>query len=129
MRMPGRLVVSIAGALILASAGLSGNVSAQAAASGSVTITRPGYTAADVRFMQGMIAHHAQALAMTALLHSRTTRADMRLLAQRIEVSQKDEIALMRHWLETRNEPAPDPLAAQPAGDAAREPMAMPGMA
>ena len=28
----------------------------------------PHYTAADVRFMQGMIGHHAQALVMTALI-------------------------------------------------------------
>jgi epoxyqueuosine reductase len=72
---------------------------------------RSGYTAADVHFMQGMIEHHAQALAMTALLPARTTRPDMRLLAERIEVSQKDEIALMSRWLERRHEQVPDYLA------------------
>ena len=54
--------------------------------------------------MQGMIARHAQALAMTSLVPTRTSRDDMRLLAQRIDVSQRDEIALMRHWLESRRE-------------------------
>ena len=39
---------------------------------------RVAHTAADVRFMQGMIGHHAQALEMTALLPTRTGRADMR---------------------------------------------------
>ncbi len=53
----------------------------------------------DVRFMQDMIDHHAQALVMTKLLPRRTRRADMRLLAERIAVSQRDEIALMRQWL------------------------------
>jgi uncharacterized protein (DUF305 family) len=77
--------------------------------------------------MQGMIAHHAQALAMTALLRERTARADMRLLAERIDVSQKDEIGLMRRWLLARNERAPDPLA--PANpDSATHSMSMPEM-
>ena len=58
--------------------------------------------------MQGMISHHAQALAMTALLPSRTAREDMRLLARRIELSQADEIAAMRRWLEVHGETAPD---------------------
>jgi uncharacterized protein (DUF305 family) len=71
----------------------------------------PHYTAADVRFMQGMIGHHAQALAMTALIRDRTTRHNIRLLGQRIEVSQKDEIAMMRTWLKDRHQalPAGDP--------------------
>jgi uncharacterized protein (DUF305 family) len=66
---------------------------------------------ADVRFMQGMIGHHAQALEMAALLPSRSTREDMRLLARRIEVSQADEIAMMRRWLETRGLNVPGPHA------------------
>ena len=64
-------------------------------------------TAADVRFMQDMITHHAQAVEMTALLRTRTDRADMRLLAGRIEASQEDEMAFMRRWLEARGHAAP----------------------
>ena len=52
--------------------------------------------------MQHMIAHHAQALAMTALVPARSKRDDVRLLAQRIEASQQSEIAQMRQWLRTR---------------------------
>ena len=59
----------------------------------------PLYGAADVRFMQGMITHHAQALAMVALIADHSTREAMRLLGKRIEISQRDEIGLMRHWL------------------------------
>jgi uncharacterized protein (DUF305 family) len=69
--------------------------------------------AADVHFMQGMIHHHAQALEMVALMPSRTTREDMRLLGQRIDVSQRDEIKLMRQWLLAHHEAAPDPEAHQ----------------
>lgn len=86
---------------------------------------RSGYTAADVRFMQGMIAHHAQALAMTALLPARTNREVMRLLAQRIEVSQRDEIGLMQRWLDKRHESIP---TLDTRHDTSMHMMAMPGM-
>jgi uncharacterized protein (DUF305 family) len=66
------------------------------------------HTAADVRFMQDMIGHHAQALEMTALVPSHTARDDLRRLATRIEASQADEIKKMREWLEDRGQPAPD---------------------
>ena len=71
----------------------------------------PHYTVADVRFMQGMIGHHAQALVMVALIPDRTSRADIRALGERIEVSQKDEIKLMQQWLRERNQSVPDPAA------------------
>ena len=92
---------------------------------------RHGYTEADVRFMQGMIHHHAQALAMVALVPTRTTREDMRQLARRIDVSQRDEIALMRHWLEDHHEDAPSldaPSADAPMAhhDSTGHQMAMP---
>ena len=58
--------------------------------------------------MQGMIAHHAQALAMTRLVRTRTTAADLRTLAERIDRSQRDEIDLMARWLSARGQPVPD---------------------
>jgi uncharacterized protein (DUF305 family) len=74
-------------------------------------LSRVSFTQADVRFMQGMIGHHAQALEMTALLASRTGSDDMRKLAQRIEISQADEIKMMQEWLQHRGQPLPDPHA------------------
>jgi uncharacterized protein (DUF305 family) len=88
----------------------------------------PRYTADDVRFMQGMIGHHAQALAMTALIPDRTARQDIRMLGQRIEVSQKDEIAMMRNWLKDRHQALPDD-AQHDHHAAAASSMNMPGMA
>lgn len=73
----------------------------------AVDLSQVQHTAADVRFMQGMIGHHAQALEMTALLPSRTSREDMRLLARRIELSQADEIKMMQGWLKDRGQEAP----------------------
>jgi uncharacterized protein (DUF305 family) len=69
------------------------------------------FTEADVRFMQGMIGHHAQALEMTALVAERTTSPDLRKLALRIEISQADEIAMMESWLKARGQALPDPHA------------------
>ncbi|PYO45407.1 MAG: DUF305 domain-containing protein, partial [Gemmatimonadetes bacterium] len=83
----------------------------------------PHYTAADVRFMQGMIGHHAQALVMTALIPERTTRADICALGQRIEVSQKDEIKMMQQWLRDRGQSVPKPDAQHE-----NQMMNMPGM-
>lgn len=89
----------------------------------------PRYTAADVRFMQGMIGHHAQALAMTALIPDRTTRQDIRMLGQRIEVSQKDEITMMRTWLKDRHQPLPAGDLQNDHHAVAGSSMNMPGMA
>jgi uncharacterized protein (DUF305 family) len=83
--------------------------------------------AADVRFMQGMIAHHAQAIEMAALVIKNTRRADLRLLAEKIDVSQKDEIAMMQRWLRERGQVAPEPeLHDHVAGG--QHQMPMPGM-
>lgn len=89
----------------------------------AVDRSRVQYTAADVRFMQGMIGHHAQALEMTALLRDRTSREDMRLLAKRIDVSQADEISMMERWLEARGQQVPGAHAHHMMGAAP-----MPGM-
>ena len=69
------------------------------------------HTEADVRFMQGMIGHHAQALEMVALIAGRTRNPDLKRLGQRIEVSQRDEMQMMREWLTRREEAVPDPHA------------------
>ena len=70
------------------------------------TIETPAYTDADVAFMQNMILHHRQALTLTGLVPARTNRTDLPLFAERIEISQTDEIKRMEGWLETRGEKA-----------------------
>ena len=67
-------------------------------------IEPPPYTDADVGFMQDMIPHHEQALEMTNLVAERSESKDIALLAGRIEISQKGEIALMEDWLSARGE-------------------------
>jgi uncharacterized protein (DUF305 family) len=77
----------------------------------STMATLPPRSPADVRFMQGMIMHHAQAVEMTALIESHTTTKDLRLLAARISRSQSDEIKFMKRWLEARGEPTREPIS------------------
>ena len=89
----------------------------------AATMRQPRITAADVKFMQGMIGHHAQAIEMTALLKTRTKSEAMRRLAERIEVSQADEIRLMQQWLRDYGQPVPDEHAHHAPGAAL-----MPGM-
>jgi uncharacterized protein (DUF305 family) len=71
-------------------------------------IERTEHVDADVRFMQEMIHHHAQAIRMTSLVPARTKRRAIRLIAKRIDLSQESEIEQMRKWLEARDEPAPE---------------------
>ena len=89
---------------------------------------RPRHTKADVEFMQGMIAHHGQAIVMSDLVPTRTTRVPIRMLAERITVSQRDEIKLMRTWLLDRHEEAPGTDAHQMHHPAAGPMTLMPGM-
>jgi uncharacterized protein (DUF305 family) len=65
------------------------------------------HTDADVAFMQGMIPHHAQALQMTALVADRAARRGVHQMALRMEISQRDEIALMERWLRDRGQEVP----------------------
>jgi uncharacterized protein (DUF305 family) len=67
----------------------------------------PGYTDADVAFVHGMIGHHEQALAMTALVDARAEREDLPRFAERIDVSQRDEIVQLEAWLTERDELRP----------------------
>lgn len=83
------------------------------------------HTAADAEFMRGMIAHHGQAVVMSRLVPDRSQFTPVRMLAERIDVSQKDEIALMRQWLLDRNEALPDSTA---AGHHHHSPALMAGM-
>ncbi len=89
----------------------------------------PGYTDADVRFMQGMIPHHAQALEMTALVRQFATSEAVRQMALRMEISQRDEIALMEDWLRSRGEEVQMPGMGPMSGmSGAAEAHLMPGM-
>jgi uncharacterized protein (DUF305 family) len=68
----------------------------------------PEHTEADVEFMQMMILHHDQAITMTGWVEERTTDRDIRLLAERMRISQEGEMDLMAEWLQQRGTPLRD---------------------
>lgn len=91
--------------------GAPGQPSRELSGSEVSALEAPTFGEADVRFMHGMIGHHAQALEMIELLRTRTESDDIRKLALRIELSQADEIRMMQDWLKSRGQSLPDPHA------------------
>src|SRR5262245_42561803 len=88
------------------------------------------YTAADIRFMTGMIHHHAQAIKMAQWAPTHGASAAVLRLTERVVNAQTDEITLMSNWLRDRRQPVPEP---NPAGmkmtmAGAEHVMLMPGM-
>ena len=91
--------------------GAPGEPSRVIAATQARDLSHVQFTGADIKFMQGMIGHHAQAVDMVALVPSRTSLDDIRRLALRIDVSQQDEMKMMQVWLKERGQPIPDARA------------------
>ena len=107
------VVVHLFAALTLAQApviiqpGAPGEPSKVLSPDQATDLSQVQYTGADIKFMQGMIGHHTQALEMVALLQKRTDSADMRKMAERIRISQEDEIKMMQGWLARRGQQVP----------------------
>ena len=86
-------------------------VSIQAPSSAAAQAPPPArdYTAADVRFMSGMIYHHAQAVMIAGWAPTHGASPAVRTLCERIVAGQTDEIALLSRWLADRHEVVPHP--------------------
>src|SRR5437660_10834564 len=69
---------------------------------------RPAYTAADVHFMAGMIAHHAQAVLIAGWAPTHGAGPALRALCERNVVEQRDEVADSQSRPRERNQPVPD---------------------
>jgi uncharacterized protein (DUF305 family) len=87
--------------------GAPGQATRSISATQATDLSQVQFVGADVKFMQGMIGHHGQALEMVALVPSHTANDDLKKLALRIDVSQADEIKMMQHWLEVRGQQVP----------------------
>ena len=74
----------------------------------ATSIANTSFSSADVIFMQEMIIHHQQALEMSILASDRTNNESVLDLAERIKVSQDDEILFMSDWLTERSKTASD---------------------
>lgn len=89
----------------------AGTADHQGMAGMSMPVTIPKgalYTEADVHFMQGMIAHHAQAIYMSRMAASRQANPRLLKFANKIDQSQQAEIRLMQDWLIANKQTAPD---------------------
>jgi uncharacterized protein (DUF305 family) len=91
---------------------------------------RYAYTAADIRFMTGMIHHHAQAIKMARWAATHRASAAIQRLCERIINAQADEIALMSGWLRDRGQtvPEPNPEGMKMSMSGVEHVMLMPGM-
>ena len=94
------------------------NPAAQARADGG----KPPFVDADVKFMQGMIHHHAQAILISKWAPSHGASESVRKLCERIVVAQRDEIMMMATWLRERS------LQVPPADTLGTGHQHMPGM-
>ena len=109
--------------------GAPGEASRVISASEAIELSRTGYVEADVRFMQHMLVHHAQAVEMVELLTARGASETVRRLGERIARSQAAEMAQMEEWLAGRGLPvaAADPHAGHHGPADPNTPL-MPGM-
>lgn len=91
---------------------------------------RHPYTEADVRFMSGMIHHHAQAIVMSRWAPTHGASPAVQRLADRIINAQQDEILTMQTWLRDRRQVVPDatPTGMKMSMDGMDHEMLMPGM-
>jgi len=72
----------------------------------------PGFNSTDVMFVQMIVPHHRQGIAIAEIGAERATRADLKVLAGAIVATQKDEVARLERWLTVWKQPATaDPSA------------------
>ena len=110
------------GAAPLLQPGAPGAETRAISADAAADLSKVGFTVADVRFMQGMIGHHARPSRWPRSCPRAPSSEDMKRLALRIDVSQADEIEMMKRWLTDRGQELPDPHAHHKPGGM------MPGM-
>ena len=87
--------------------GAPGEESRTLDAEDATNIANTSYIEADVKFLQGMIVHHEQAILMSSMVGKRTNNPTIVDLADRIDASQEDEISFMEGWLKDRDENIP----------------------
>tara|TARA_B100000212_G_scaffold119786_1_gene89581 strand:- start:4706 stop:6907 length:2202 start_codon:yes stop_codon:yes gene_type:complete len=87
--------------------GAPGEESENLKAEEATAIANTSFIEADVKFLQGMIVHHEQAILMSSMVAKRTNNPTIVDLADRIDASQEDEISFMESWLKERGESRP----------------------
>jgi uncharacterized protein (DUF305 family) len=128
-RTIGPVLVVVAAATACSSA-TGGQAGAEQAALARAAANRRPANPADVRFMQGMVPHHAQAVLMARMAPSHDASQALRILCERIIVAQGDEITWMRNWLADQGQevPAADAMHMRMRMGGVEHDMLMPGM-
>lgn len=115
-------VVAVSACSTSTTSGPAPTSSASTPATASASTDR---NAADVTFVQGMIPHHTQAVAMSQHAATRAATPQVKELAERIEKAQEPEIQQMNGLLKAWGEPEPSPGMGDMGGMSHSE---MPGM-
>jgi uncharacterized protein (DUF305 family) len=104
--------VAVSAALTLTACGGDSDDGGSAASSPSTSAetSAEAHNAQDVSFAQGMIPHHQQAVEMAGLADGRTSSAEVKDLAARIEKAQGPEIETMTGWLKSWGEKVPEAM-------------------
>jgi len=102
--------VAIAAAFLLAGCGGSNDNDdgqAQGTAGSSSPTAQAAHNQADVKFAQGMIPHHRQAVQMAEMALRQASNQDVKNLASQIKAAQDPEIEKMSGWLTAWGEKVP----------------------
>jgi uncharacterized protein (DUF305 family) len=105
------IAAALAVPLLLAGCGTAREKPAPAASAA----VAPTFNDTDVMFVQMIVPHHRQGIAIAEIGAERATRDDLKVLASAIVATEKDEVARLEGWLTTWKQPA----TADPAAHAA----------
>jgi uncharacterized protein (DUF305 family) len=115
----------------LGGCGTNATTSPSSSATSSPAVAQ-AHNQADITFAQGMIPHHAQAIAMSKMAAQRAVSPQVKDLATRIQAEQQPEIDQLSGFLRAWNAPVPStngPMAGMGQGDMMGQMHgAMPGM-
>jgi len=111
MRRIHALATTTAVLAVLALAGCGGDDGGSSASSTSAASPSPtaaAFAGADVIFATEMISHHRQAVMMASIAPDRSSSAEVKALAAKIEAAQQPEIDTMSRWLRGWGKPVPE---------------------
>jgi uncharacterized protein (DUF305 family) len=100
------IITSVAAAAAMTVGATLGGCGITSPSSGSQSVA-PDHNQVDVAFVQNMIPHHAQAIAMSRLAAQQAVSSQVKDLAARIQVRQQPEIDQMSGWLRARHASVP----------------------
>jgi uncharacterized protein (DUF305 family) len=103
------------GSLVISMSLLGCGTAVEPPASAEPGRSRQGFGPTDVMFLQMMVPHHRQGIAIAELAEHRTVHREVRLLAKAIGATQGDEVRTMAGWLREWGQPATAPAEAHAA--------------